>query len=126
MTSHPPATLTFVGAPTPWINANARLHWSQRAKLTRYWRDRATVESRKQALPTYVKQVDILATFQRTDARRWDAHNLYGTVKAVIDGLVRAGVLYDDSGAYVRQVTPIAGPKASQPTLTLTITEVPE
>ena len=78
-----------------WVNANERGHWAKRAPRTRYWRNRAYVEARRAKVPP-MDRAHIAVTFHKTTNRPYDPANLYPTAKAIVDGLVDAGVLPDD------------------------------
>lgn len=100
----------LIPAPTKWMNANQRHgHWSERSGPTKLWRDAAKVLARQARIPA-LDRVTITATVHRPDRRRnADAHNRYPTVKAVVDGLVDAGVLPDDCDRHLVSLTIRAG-----------------
>jgi hypothetical protein len=88
-------TLTVVGPtrnrrgkpPVPaWLNANDRIHWAKRSKLTAEWRQAAYEAFVSSRLPR-LDRVLIEATVLVPNARRRDAANWYPTIKACIDGL---------------------------------------
>ena len=92
-------TLT-IDAPCEWINSNQRLHRMEMARRTREWRFAAY----NAGLPIdgmFEDHVRIVATVHKTRGGKWDAGNLYPTAKAVVDGLVDAGLFVDDSNRYV-------------------------
>ena len=80
-----PQTLT-IPAPAPWINANARDHWTKKGRLTRAWRSASAAWARYQKLRPVTQPVIIVATVVKTNSRRFDVENLAPTVKAAIDG----------------------------------------
>lgn len=98
--------LILIPAPTKWMNANQRYtHWSQRSEPTKLWRDAAAVATRRAGVPA-MQRAAITAVVHRPDRRKdSDSHNRYPTVKAVIDGLVDAGVLPDDCDRYLTALT---------------------
>lgn len=100
----------LIPAPTKWMNANQRHgHWSERSGPTKLWRDAAKVLAHQARIPA-LDRVTITATVHRPDRRRnADAHNRYPTVKAVVDGLVDAGVLPDDCDRHLVSLTIQAG-----------------
>ena len=57
----------------------------------------------------------IVCTIHKTRAGRWDAGNLYPTAKAIVDGLVDAGVIPDDSNEWVTGPDMRAGEKRAEP-----------
>lgn len=95
-----PITLS-IPAPADWINLNQRLHWAQRAKLTKAWRNVAHIQARQQGLPKGLGRVSIVATVHKATGRKYDVHNLIPTAKAVIDGLVDYGLIVDDSNEFL-------------------------
>jgi len=94
-----------IPAPTQWVSANDRSHWASKARLVKVWREAAAVHAKAAKLPHITEPVTITGWVHRTITRRADAHNRILTVKAVIDGLVDAGVLTDDSDKHVTAVT---------------------
>jgi hypothetical protein len=88
-------TLTVVGPmvgrrgkpPKPgWLNANDRIHWAQRSKLTAAWRASAYQALHAASIPR-LNRVHITATFVLPNARHRDHPNLYPSAKAAIDGI---------------------------------------
>lgn len=89
-----------VVAPCEWINSNHRTHRMVEARRVKAWRDAA----KDAAIPEqqqFTGTMHVVATVHKTRAGRWDAGNLYPTAKAIVDGLVDAGVFIDDSNEYV-------------------------
>lgn len=117
-----PLTIT-VPQPGPWVSMNDRpAHWAQRNGPAQTWRAAAFVACR--GLAPLTPPVVIDAVVHKSRNGRWDAHNLMATVKHAIDGVVDAGLLPDDSNAYLTRVSIEAGAKSASPNLTLTITEI--
>jgi Holliday junction resolvase RusA-like endonuclease len=85
----------------PFINSNQRDHRHQVAKMTKAWRETAALRARAQRIPAFAGQVHIIAHIFKTRAGRYDTNNLAPTTKAIVDGLVDAGVLVDDSTEWV-------------------------
>lgn len=88
-----------IPALVPWVNSNDRGKWQKFHGLTQAWRDAACRAAN--GFPTYRERVRIVITFHKARAGRYDPANLYPTAKAIVDGLVDAGVLEDDSHRYV-------------------------
>ena len=85
-----------------WLNSNHRPHWSQRAKVTKAWRENAKAAVQHTPnVPFFEERVRIVATFHKPRGGRFDVANLAPVVKAAVDGAVDAGVLRDDSNEYV-------------------------
>lgn len=84
--------------------ANGREHWRRRAKLTRFWREYAHIRARSELnLGRWqpVERAHITITIDWPDQRRRDPANWAPTAKAIVDGLVDAGVLPDDDHRHV-------------------------
>ena len=83
-----------------WLTSNGRYHWAQKARRTRALRIRAAYAARAARIPPMARARITVHVHGRTRART-DPANAYPTVKAVIDGLVDAGVLPDDDAAHL-------------------------
>ncbi|HEX5565837.1 MAG TPA: hypothetical protein VFY14_02670 [Streptomyces sp.] len=77
------------------LNANDRIHWSKRNRITKQLRSDAHLMARYLKIPR-LERARITCLYEPPDTRRRDAGNWYPTFKAQIDGLVDAGVLADD------------------------------
>ena len=118
-----------IPAPCDWINSNHRTHRMEVAKRTRLWREAAMVAVRYETKALgllFDGAVHITATVHKTRAGRWDAGNLYPTAKAIVDGLVEAGVLYDDSNEYVIGPVLRAGEKRDRACVVISIDVIEE
>jgi hypothetical protein len=94
----------YIPAPDDFINANQRMHRVAVATRTRNWRYAAATYARSQKLPK-LQRARIVAELHFADNRARDDHNYFGTVKAIIDGLVGDyGLLPNDSAAYLTGV----------------------
>lgn len=96
--------------PAPTLNMNQRLHWARKAERTADWREAARLAAvnaanngLKRNQPFSVVQLVIPV---RSLKVRRDPSNWYPTVKAVVDGLVDAGVFADDSSKHLATVEP--------------------
>jgi len=106
----------------PFINSNQRYHRHQEAKMTKAWREAAAM--RAKGIPGFGGQVHIIAhIYKPIDTYKFDPNNLAGTTKAMVDGLVDAGLFVDDSREYVIGPDHRWGGKGV-PRITLTITEL--
>ena len=83
----------------PWINANVREHRHQVAKKTAAWR-KAAVKAAN-GIPAFTEPVHITAHIHKKRAGIYDPNNLNMTTKAIVDGLVEAGVLAEDDYHHV-------------------------
>lgn len=88
-----------IPAPCQFINSNQRLHRMAQAKLTKTWRQASAAAA--QGLEPFSPPVHITAHIWKPRAGRYDPNNLAPTTKAIVDGLVDAGLLADDSVEYV-------------------------
>lgn len=70
-----------------WLTSNGRYHWAQKARRTRALRVRAALAARAARIPSMVRA-------------RITVH-VHGRARALIDGLVDAGVLPDDDAAHL-------------------------
>lgn len=93
-----------IPAPDEFINANHRRDRRQMAGRVRAWRTAGAVYARKYGCPKLAR-ARIRAQLHFADRRRRDDHNYYGTIKALIDGIVGDyGALPNDSREYLRGV----------------------
>jgi len=83
------------------MNANQREHWAVAGRKKRVLRDLgfATLKARRVA-PMERASIQCFVRYPKL-ARRRDVHNLYPTAKHLIDGMVDAGLLPDDSDEYL-------------------------
>lgn len=91
----------WVAAPADFLNLNHRQHWAPKADLTKAWRKAAARAARDQLMPKRWGRVAIECHVVKATARKYDAHNLLPTGKAIVDGLVDYQVVIDDSNEFV-------------------------
>lgn len=111
-----------VPAPCAFINSNQRLHRMAQAKLTKAWRQASAAAAH--GIPPFTKQVRIIAHIHKPRGGRYDPGNLYPTAKAILDGIVDAGLLPDDDHAHVIGPDMRHGGKGA-PRIIIEITEEP-
>ena len=116
-----------VQGPPCLISSNHRTHWATRALLTRQWREATHWAAKAARLPRGLDRVHIVAYVHPAKGGRLrDAHNVYPTGKACVDGLVDYGLIADDDDAHL--IGPDLRRGANRPVLTpalkLTITEL--
>lgn len=81
-----------------WMSANGRQpHWAEKNARTKALQVRAKVEARLQAIDRYKGPVVMTCIIGYPTAARADPPNAYPTVKCLVDGIVKAGVLPDDN-----------------------------
>lgn len=90
----------------PPLNANQRLHWAKRNRLTQEIKDAIGWRVNAQKIPR-LDHITVQLQYQPQDRRRRDPSNLMPTQKAGVDGLVTAGVVVDDTPRYVTEGMPV-------------------
>ena len=107
--------------PRPLLNANQRMHWRQRAEITRHVRNAARL-----AFGTFpiVTKVRVVMIWIVTTGHRRDADNTVPTLKAICDGLVDAGIVPDDTPEYMEKVMPRIE-RGTRARVRVEVTEVP-
>lgn len=85
-----------------WMSANQRTHWAVRANLTAAWREASGWTARDAGIPA-LGPSRVVAELWMVPRRRTriDPANYAPTAKAVVDGLVDAGIWPDDSSGWV-------------------------
>lgn len=112
--------LPFVKPP---LSLNSRMHPMAKAKITKRIRLAAAVLARHEHIPA-LPAIHVTLTYTPRDKRGRDRDNLVATLKPLIDGLVDAGIVPDDTPQYVSWEPPvITEPDRRDPRLHLTITE---
>ena len=115
-----------IPAPCDWLNSNQRLHRMVSAARVRSWREEAhAAAALSDAWAPFEAPVHIVCTIHKTRAGRWDAGNLYPTAKAIVDGLVDAGVIPDDSNEWVTGPDMRAGEKRPEPCVVVRVEAIP-
>lgn len=110
MSVEQPMVVRFL-APEARMSMNHRLHWRAQRRIARGWRQAAHVHALAQlgAGPAARRRPAcfVRVSFPVDDpGRRRDPHNLAPTVKAIVDGLVDAGVWSDDDEQWVTVLDP--------------------
>lgn len=82
------------------LNANERTHWARRSRLSREWRERTCWLAKGGGIPP-LQRASVVIYIAFGDNRRRDVGNYQPTAKAIVDGLVDAGVLPDDDDAHL-------------------------
>lgn len=80
------------------LTSNQRLHWAKRAKATKRLRETGRDAA---VFLTPVQRAHITVTVGWPDRRRRDVTNIQPTIKGLVDGMVDAGLLPDDSDAHL-------------------------
>ena len=95
--------MTEIIIPIPeseWISANMRPHWAAKARRSAALRQRGFWAAKRAKVERY-QCLHVTAFVQYATAGRADPANAGPAVKALIDGLVDAGVLPDDDSAHL-------------------------
>lgn len=97
----PDSLILKVPAPEKYMNANDRPpHWAVKAKQTKAWREAGYAAALTASLPK-IDKAHIVATLFFHDSRQRDPNNYNPTTKAILDGMVDAGVFVDDNWKHV-------------------------
>ena len=109
-----------------WLSANDRMHWAEKARRTKALRQ---IGAWADDLPTGLGATHVAAFIGYPRNGKADPANAAPTVKALIDGMVDAGVWPDDDSTHVLGPTYLRDPKTTDGTysvrLVLTSQEVP-
>lgn len=97
-----------------WLSLNDRDHYRTRAKKTKAWRAYTEHAVRAAGVPTLARAT-ITGHIYKNRAGRYDPHNLFATLKPIIDGIVDAGTLADDDHTHLRAALEHGGIDRTQP-----------
>ena len=108
MSAKPPrATKLTIVRPTTYMTMNDRDHWRAKAAKVKRWRWHTAYVARGLFHLAGPRTPSALSfVFEVPDRRRRDPHNYYPTIKAIVDGLVDAGLWPDDTPEYVSTTEP--------------------
>lgn len=95
--------LSYAAKPLTTNKERAGNRW-ERAAHVKEWRETFTWLAKKERIPR-MQWVNIIAQPFQKRGRLQDTAACNPSVKAAIDGIVDAGVLPDDTGEFVRQIT---------------------
>lgn len=107
------------------LNANQRLHYQRKAAIVRQLRRDAFLLAKAAKIPR-LKRARIDCFYEPPDRRRRDAANWADSAKPCADGITDAGVLTDDSSAFLEGPFMHIGDQHPGGRLVLLITELPE
>jgi Holliday junction resolvase RusA-like endonuclease len=94
-------TLLILEPPCAFINANDRLHYRTKATRTKAWRTVANDTALTGDFTTACDRAHITVSYRFPNNRRREVSNLQPTSKAIVDGLVDAGLIPDDDDLHV-------------------------
>jgi Holliday junction resolvase RusA-like endonuclease len=118
-----PTYVVALPAGLPLLNANGRVHWRTRARITKTLREAACVVAKQQRIPR-LSRVEMTLVLHPHDKRPRDAHNWFPSFKAAIDGIVDAGVLVDDNTRFLAETRTVLGPVVRHNQIAVHITEI--
>jgi hypothetical protein len=87
--------------PAAFINSNERLHYHEKATRTRAWRAAAKAAVESTFEPYFYRRARIKVLIRFATNHRRDVGNYYPTAKAIVDGLVDAGLMPDDNDRHL-------------------------
>jgi hypothetical protein len=99
--------------PAKCLTMNQRLHWAQKSKISRAWRDAACDAGELLDDDDFdqggghLEPSLVTVHIPVKGNRRRDPHNWFPTIKPIVDGLVDAGLWPDDTPEWVRCTEPI-------------------
>ncbi|MFG6197783.1 hypothetical protein [Nonomuraea sp. JJY05] len=93
---------------TKLLNANDRLHWTKERPIKKNLRQTACWLARAAKIPN-MRKARMVGVFEPPDNRLRDPANWAPSWKAVVDGVVDAGVLPDDNSKYLEGPYPELG-----------------
>lgn len=112
------------------LTSNQRPHWAARAKVTKEWRAIGHKRALEARIPRLGRARIDVQWLPPTRARH-DPANAHPMIKALVDGIVSAGVLADDDSAHLDgphvtlgPLTPVGRHMRGTAALRVTITEL--
>lgn len=108
-----------------WLSANDRRHWADKAKRTRELRTLGKFQAEWEGVPL-LGTTHVAAFIGYPRNAKADPSNAFPTVKALIDGMVDAGVWPDDDSTHVIGPTYLRGNKCDPNTHTVRLVLTPQ
>lgn len=90
------------------FSLNARPHWSARHRATKRLRNRIAMEARQSSIGQH-DHITVVLTFHPPTRARRDRDNLVRVQKTMVDGLVDAKVIPDDTPDHLEVGLPAIG-----------------
>ena len=113
------------------LTSNHRPHWTARARITKEWREMGHKRALEARIPRLARARIDVQWLPPTRARH-DPANAAPMIKALVDGIVAAGVLDDDDSAHLDgphvtlgPLTPVGAHMRGTAALRVTVTELP-
>lgn len=98
---------------TAALSLNDRMNHWVKAKKVREWREAACWLARAAKIPQ-CERVRVELHYMPAQERRRDPDNLVASMKPIVDGLVDAGVVVDDTAAFVERCWPVIHAKGPE------------
>ena len=119
-------TLEIYGETRWTLNKERTLHYHQRSKLVKEWRDAAASVAIARKIPKRLRAIEVRFTPHRRSGkgRGADTGGHFPVAKACIDGLVDAGILWEDGPDIVRRLIFEAPIVSGESKVVLQITEL--
>jgi hypothetical protein len=107
-----------------WMTANKRIHWRVRHRSEQTIQTIVQALAQEQNLPKGLPRVRIYVYLHFTTSHRRDPLNWANTVKPMVDGLVKYGLVADDDAHHVVGPDLRLGPKSPTQGITVVIEEL--
>jgi len=105
--------LTFPNGDAP-LSSNRRVHWRRKHEQQAWWSGATQILVREAHVP-HLSRCELIVNITPPDARRRDEDNYVAhLLKPIKDGLVRAGVIDDDTNRYVEWKVRLLEPTPSR------------
>lgn len=92
---------TAVLPPMEPFTLNDRVHWAQRYQIEQMWQTAAAYTALQAGAPRGLDRVKVTLAIRPPDRRRRDRHNFTAMFKPCVDGLVKAGIIPDDTPGHL-------------------------
>ena len=115
--------LNIIGIP-PTLNEVRRMHHMVQAQHKKKWEQMVKIEVKVQKLQPITTPIIVTYRFHFKDERRRDPDGYAYSAKAIQDGLVKSGILSDDSFRYVKELRIAEGERRKVAGITIEMEEV--
>lgn len=95
-------------------------------ELVQSWRGLGYTAAKQAKIGPINTPVRVVATILKDNNQRYDPNNLHPTTKAILDGIVDAGILADDDHRHVIGPDHRYGGNTGENAIKLEITEIPQ
>ena len=109
----------------PWtvppLSMNDRGHWRTKNRIIAEVRHTSFMLAKHHKVPKQLGRISALLVYYPRDRRRRDPENYVATLKPLVDGLVDARIIPDDTPEFYLPVMPQIGEPVARGLVTLTI-----